>query len=231
MVLTPTEREFIKAASHGLLNPLTLCRGHLELLRHDPDQLSDALALVIGELDRMAGIIKGLELLVEAEEPDFVRNEKIDSELFTHELLAKASALAPRRWLVDDIAAERLFADPQLLTEAVMQLADNAVHHTVEADTIAVGTSVSGDEVRVWVRNTGERISAADQARIFERFTRGEDAHLGYRGSGLGLAIVRAIAEAHGGRVEFESHLERGSTFTILLPRRLNDATSEGSAS
>ena len=74
------------------------------------------------------------------------------------------------------------------------------------------------DEVRVWVRDTGTGIPVADQATIFDRFTRGAGAHRRYRGGGLGLAIVKAIAEAHGGHVELDSRLGEGSTFTIVVP-------------
>jgi signal transduction histidine kinase len=54
---------------------------------------------------------------------------------------------------------------------------------------------------------------------IFGRFTRGEGAHLRYAGGGLGLAIVKAVAEAHGGRVDLQSFVGEGSTFTIVVPR------------
>jgi signal transduction histidine kinase len=100
-----------------------------------------------------------------------------------------------------------------------MNLARNALQHTREDETIGIGTSVSEDEVRIWVRDSGSGISGSDQAGIFDPFTRRSDAHRRYRGGGLGLAIVRAIAEAHGGRVELESRLGVGSTFTIVLPQ------------
>jgi signal transduction histidine kinase len=110
----------------------------------------------------------------------------------------------------------------------VMNLAHNAVQHTREVDTIAIGTSLVEDEVRIWVRDTGGGIPLSDQTRIFERFTRGRDAHRRYRGGGLGLAIVRTIAEAHEGRVELESRLGEGATFTIVLPRDPSEGTSGG---
>jgi two-component system, OmpR family, sensor kinase len=112
-----------------------------------------------------------------------------------------------------------IVADRHRLTEAVMNLAHNAVQHTRDQDAIAIGTALNDSEIRLWVRDTGFGVSESDQARIFERFTRGRDAHRRYRGGGLGLSIVRAIAEAHGGRVELESRLGEGSTFTMVLPR------------
>jgi signal transduction histidine kinase len=82
--------------------------------------------------------------------------------------------------------------------------------------------------VRVWVRDTGHGIAVSDQSRIFDRFTRGRDAHRRYRGGGLGLAIVQAIAEAHGGRVDLESRLGEGSTFAIVVPRDPSDGMASG---
>jgi signal transduction histidine kinase len=98
-----------------------------------------------------------------------------------------------------------------------MNLAHNAVQNTEEGDTLALGTSLEGDEVRVWVRDTGRGVAVDDQRRIFDRFARGRGAHRRYRGSGLGLTIVRAMAEAHGGHVELESRPGEGATFTIVL--------------
>jgi two-component system OmpR family sensor kinase len=100
-----------------------------------------------------------------------------------------------------------------------MNLAHNAVQHTDPVDTIALGASLAGEEARLWVRDTGTGIAVADQERIFDRFARGTGAQRRYRGGGLGLAIVRAIAEAHGGRVELESRLGEGSMFTVVVPR------------
>jgi two-component system OmpR family sensor kinase len=177
----------------------------------------------LDELDRMGRLVDDLQLLSEAEQPDFLRPEWIAVGPYAHELKDKASALAPRRWKVDHADDGELFADRHRLTEAMMNLAHNAVQHTVEHDAIAIGASVSGDEVRLWVRDSGFGIAVSDQARIFDRFTRGRDAHRRYRGGGLGLAIVRAIAEAHGGHVVLESNLGEGSSFMIVLPREAVD--------
>ena len=103
-----------------------------------------------------------------------------------------------------------------------MQLAENAVRHTAPGDTIGLGTSANGREARLWVRDTGPGVAPDLQARVFERFARGRGTPRG-TSSGVGLSIVRAIAEAHGGRVELRSQPGRGSTFTIVVP------TSDGS--
>jgi signal transduction histidine kinase len=158
-------------------------------------------------------------VLADAEQPDFLQPEAIDIGAFTHELIEKASALGERRWVLDRAAEGTMIADRDRLTEGVMNLAHNAVQHTLPEQTIAIGSSIDDAHMRLWVRDTGSGISVSDQARIFERFTRGRDASRRYRGGGLGLAIVKAIAEAHGGSIELVSRLGEGSTFTIVVPR------------
>jgi two-component system, OmpR family, sensor kinase len=217
--LTQAQRAFVQDASDALRDPLTICRGHLELLDGDSEGQRRTIGLVLDELDRMARMVNQLQLLAEAEQPDFVQPEPLDLELFTHEVLAQAGTLAPRRWTLDQAAEGFVQADRLRLTEAVMSLAHNAVQHTLEDETVAIGTSLSDAGVRVWVRDTGTGIPASDLKVIFERVARGKGAHLRYRGSGLGLAIVKAIAEAHGGMVELESQLGGGSQFTIVIPR------------
>lgn len=217
------QREFIEDASHELRDPLTICRGQLELLDQDPVERDRTIALVLDEIDRMGRIVDELQVLAEAEQPDFLRLRPVELEPFARDLIAKASSLATRQWQVDRLEPGTVLADRHRLTEAVMNLASNATHHTSANDTIAIGVSVGADQVRLWVRDTGAGISVSDQARIFGRFTRGRGAGRRYRGSGLGLAIVRAIAEAHGGRVELDSRLGAGSTFTIVLPVSTTD--------
>jgi signal transduction histidine kinase len=214
------QRAFVQDASHELRDPLTIVRGHLELLSGDPEEQRRTIAIVMDEIDRMGRIVDDIQLLSDAEQPDFLRPEWIDIEIVAHELIAKASALAPRKWEIDQVASGTFFADRHRLTEAVMNLAHNAVQHTSEKDTVAIGTALSEGTATLWVRDTGQGVSVSDQTRIFERFTRGKDAHRRYRGGGLGLAIVKAIAQAHGGQVLLESRLGEGSTFTIVVPRR-----------
>lgn len=222
------QREFVQDAGHELRDPLTICRGHLELLSDEPEERQATIALVMDELDRMARIVDDLQLLADAQQPDFLRPEPIDLRTFVRELAAKASALESRRWQVDHAADGEIVADRYRLTEAVMNLAHNAVQHTQADDTVAIGTSLTDDEVRLWVRDAGVGIPTSEQMRVFDRFTRGADAHRRYRGAGLGLAIVAVIAKAHGGRVDVESRPGQGSTFTIAIPTGPGEGVPSG---
>ena len=213
-------RVFVEDASRALRDPLTICVGYLERLREDdPDERHKTVALVVQELGRMARLVDDLELLAQAEQPDFLECETIDLAAFTGELIEEAHTLGPRDWTIDRAGEGSIVADRERLTDAVMNLADNAVQHTVVDEMVAVGSSHVGDEVRLWVRDAGRGVSPSDEPRIFERFARGEGTYRRYRGGGLGLAVVKVVAEAHGGYVEMESRLEEGSTFTIVIPR------------
>jgi signal transduction histidine kinase len=110
-----------------------------------------------------------------------------------------------------------VIADRQRLTQAMMQLAQNAVQHTSAGDEIEIGSRVLGVEVELWVRDTGEGISPDEVERIFDRFARGGRKRAS-DGAGLGLSIVRAIAEAHHGRVSVRSRPGEGSRFVIVVP-------------
>jgi two-component system, OmpR family, sensor kinase len=211
-------RDLVRAAGHELRAPLTVATGHLELLAEGTVDEQTALPLVIDELTRMGKIIDDLQSLTGADAPGFLVPETIDAELLAAELHAKATAIAPRMWLVDEATPGTFVADRFRLTEAVLNLADNAVKHTAEDDTIALGLRIAAGEVRLWVRDTGVGVASADVDRVFQRFIRGQGAHQRYRGAGLGLSIVQSIAVVHGGRVELDSRPGSGATFTIVIP-------------
>lgn len=215
-----SQRIFVQDASHELRDPLTICRGHLELLTDDPADQRATVALVLDELNRIARIVDDLQVLADADQPDFVRRAPVDLGELTAELLLKASALGPRRWTLDAVGDGIVAADRHRLTEAVLNLAHNAVNHTRGDQIVAVGSARTDDEWRVWVRDSGAGIVADDRERIFERFARGADSRRAYQGAGLGLAIVALIAHAHGGRVDLVSSPGQGSTFTIVVPLR-----------
>jgi signal transduction histidine kinase len=169
------------------------------------------------ELERMSRIVNDLLLLAKAQQPDFLDLATVDLHALTQDLHAKATALAPRRWVLEDVGRGLIVADHQRLTQAIMQLAQNATEHTTEGAEIALGSAVVNGQARLWVRDSGPGIPLEDQQRIFQRFAR-TGGRLGSAGAGLGLAIVRAIAEAHHGRVQLRSDPGEGATFTIAIP-------------
>ncbi|WCM54863.1 sensor histidine kinase [Microbacterium sp. EF45047] len=212
------QRRFLDDAGHELRTPITVIRGHLELMGDDPQERAQTLRLVTDELERMSRLVDELILLARSESPGFLTTTAVDLTDLVVETLAKASAMAPRVWALDAVPEGAIRADGQRLTQALLQLAANAVAHTGEEDTIALGGEAGPARVRLWVRDTGPGIPETDQERIFERFARGPGPHHG-PGSGLGLAIVTRIAEAHGGEVHVRSRPGEGAVFTVDLPR------------
>jgi signal transduction histidine kinase len=212
-----SQRQFIDDAGHELRTPITIIRGHLELLEDDPAERRETLDLVLDELDRMGRIVGDLLLLANREQPDFLDLATVEVGAFTEELHAKATALASRQWVLERQGRGVIVADRQRLTQAIVQLAQNAVRHTDDHQPITLGSMVADGQARFWVRDRGPGIPPQEQARVFERFRRGTGPHRS-EAAGLGLAIVKAIAEAHHGRVELHSRPGAGSTFTIVVP-------------
>jgi signal transduction histidine kinase len=220
-----SQQDFIKDVSHELRTPITIIQGHLELLGDDPEERRETIALVRDELKRMNRFVTDLLLLMRAERPHFLRLNPIDLEAFTHELFAKAQGLATRNWDLEAIGTGEIICDRQRITQIMMNLAQNATQYTQERDTIAIGTEITPQEVRLWVRDTGEGIAPEDQERIFDRFARGSNNERRSEGAGLGLSIVQALVKAHHGHLELFSRLGQGAKFTVVLPRR--DASAE----
>lgn len=212
------QREFVSDAGHELRTPITIIRGHLELLGDDEAERHETVAVVTDELDRMSRFVEDLLTLAKAQRPDFLLLAELDLDLLTEELVAKASRLAARDWRLEHTGVGLLTADRQRLTQAVMSLAHNAVQHTTEGDRIDLGSDLRDGRARLWVSDSGPGVAPGDAARIFERFARAEGARRRSDGAGLGLSIVRTIAEAHGGRVELDSEPGHGARFTIVIP-------------
>ncbi|MBD0336808.1 MAG: HAMP domain-containing protein [Cyanobacteria bacterium Co-bin13] len=213
-----SQRAFTSDAGHELRTPITIIRGHLELLGDDPQEKQETLAIVLDELDRMSRFVDDLLLLAKLEHQSFLRLDPIDLEAFTEELFAKAKALSNHPWQLEALGQGRLVADRQRLTQAIMNLAQNAAQHSDVSSPILLGSGLVRGYARFWVRDTGEGIPLEHQEQIFERFARISHRYRRSEGAGLGLAIVKTIAEAHGGRVELISQPGYGSTFTVVIP-------------
>jgi signal transduction histidine kinase len=235
------QQKFLDDAGHELRTPLTILRGHLELVSvDDPADVTATREVLLDEVDRMQRLVDDLLLLANAGRPDFLRKQYVRFPEFLQQVMEKVHVLADRHWQLDGSADSVLEADPQRLTQALVQLAANAVKYTGPSSTIALGSRLESsmapdgwplpdgspapempppeaDTLLLWVRDTGTGIAMEDQQRIFERFGRAHPGR-GQEGSGLGLAIVSAIAEAHGGTAGVESEFGSGSRFLIRIP-------------
>ncbi len=217
------QRQFLDDAGHELRTPLTVLQGHLELMDpQDPAEVAETRALLLEEVDRMARLVGDLILLAKHDRPDFLTPAPVSVARLTHTLLAKLRGLPDRDWHLDGVGEGVATLDEQRVTQAVLQLADNAVKHTAPGDRISVGSSVGDGMVRIWVADTGPGIPEELTGHVFERFGRGE-VRAGDEGFGLGLSIVSAIAHAHGGTVSVADaapgDARPGAVVTLHLPQ------------
>ncbi len=213
-----TQRRFIEDAGHELRTPITVVRGQLEVMGDDPDEQRATIALVTDELDRMARIVNDLLLLAKAEQPQFLHIESVELSDLTTELFMKARQLGERNWQLVACGEGTVSCDPQRITQAVLNLARNAVEHTEPGETIEIASAIDGPRFELTVRDTGSGIAPANSGRIFERFARGPTPTRSTEGAGLGLSIVRAVVDAHRGTVDVANAPEGGAEFTITLP-------------
>ncbi|MDT0306816.1 HAMP domain-containing sensor histidine kinase [Streptomyces sp. DSM 44917] len=226
------QRRFVDDAGHELRTPITIVRGHLELMSQDADaggaaERRETVRLVTEELDRMSRLVEDLLLLANAERPGFVDPGPVQLAELTADVFVKARALGERRWELPEAAGCEIRADAQRITQAMVQLAQNAVQHTGPGARVRIGSRLvtppgGGPPLaELYVADGGPGVPPGEAELIFERFRRGSASRRGGGlggGGGLGLSIVRAIAEGHRGRVDLRPTPGGGATFVLVLP-------------
>lgn len=211
-----TQRRFLDDVGHELRTPLTILSGHLEIMdSSDVGDVDETRALLLDETDRMARLVDELLILARARRPDFVRLAEFDLGALLQDSLAKARGLGPRNWRIEEPEPVTISADRQRLTQALLQLAANAVEHTEEGQAITFGAGTDDTRIHIWVRDEGTGVPEDIATDIFDRFRRGSTEGSGF---GLGLSIIKAIAEAHGGVVVLDS-APVGAQFRMILPK------------
>jgi signal transduction histidine kinase len=218
------QRQLLDDVRHELKTPITIVRGHLELMdAADPADVANTRALGIAELDRMTRLVQDIDLLATVEGGEQFEMREVAVADLTRRMGDLVAVIPGHTWEVEATADVRINGDPDRLLQAWLQLADNAAKYTPAGSVVHVGSIATVDEVRLWVRDHGPGIPAASHRRIFRRFDRaGGKRSVG--GSGLGLAIVDAIVKAHGGSCEVGDTPGGGATFTIHVPVRTGAA-------
>jgi signal transduction histidine kinase len=215
--LLERQERFLHDASHELRTPVTIARGHLEVLERTNGDAPEV-GVALDELGRMERILDRLLLLARADQPDFLRLEEVELDRFLEDVFVRWSEVAPRAWRLGSLAPGILRADPEQLRIALDALLENAVKYTEPGDRIELSSRATGTKVAIEVSDDGVGVPDEAHARIFERFARADAARTRAAGGvGLGLAIVDTIVKAHGGRSSV-ARKEHGSVFSILLP-------------
>jgi signal transduction histidine kinase len=219
--------QLIATVSHELKNPLTAITGHLEILEGAPgltDQMRSSISSMDRGAQRLGRVIEDLLLLSKVGDPNNpVIPQPVDLRRVLDDVLDLSSVAARRKSLSITVHGpdEPLLAmgDPEELDRVCTNLVSNAIKYTPEGRAVSLSVGRENDEVVLRCTDDGIGISQADQHQLFSEFFRSTNpAAVAEPGTGLGLTIVQRIIERHGGRIEVDSELGRGSTFTVRLP-------------
>jgi signal transduction histidine kinase len=208
---------FMKAASHELRTPITICRGHLAVLGSEPEpgEVRQAVDLVVEELDRMGRLVEDMTTLTRLEDPRSLKIEEFDAAELLRDVAVKVEPILNGRLRVAaGPPGTRVRGDSQRLTQALLNLLQNAAVHAGPDAPVELRLSSSPTGWRFDVADEGMGLEALDEETLFQPFRAGSRS----AGSGLGLAIVKRIAQAHGGDAGVVNR-GRGATFWIRVPR------------
>ena len=225
-------RDFVANVSHELRTPLSILLGYIETLLDSPNTPREELMRILRVMERHSNrlelLVEDLLTLAELESGNpNLQLDDIDLSNFLREIIRdweKKLANKQLNIIVDvppDFSPIR--ADRTRLQEALYNLFDNAVKYSREHSEIRVSARHRDGEIELSVSDDGIGIAKEDLPRIFERFYRADKARSAEKvhGTGLGLAIVKHIVQLHGGRVEADSELQKGTTIRLVLPRAM----------
>ncbi|NYD40364.1 ATP-binding protein [Nocardioides panaciterrulae] len=221
--------QLITTVAHELKNPLTAVMGHLEMLESSPDLTGttrSSLQVMERAAQRLGKVIDDLLLLSKVGDPtNPVIPTPVDLRAVVEEAVELSSVAADRKHVQVNVQAPPgplvAMGDRDELDRVCTNLVSNAVKYTPEGGHVLVRLDACGDELLFSVTDDGLGISEQDQGRLFEEFFRSTNPEAAAQpGTGLGLAIVQRIVRRHGGRIDVDSELGRGSTFRVLLPLR-----------
>ncbi len=227
------QARFTADASHELRTPLAILRTHAELALsrpRSPEEYQEAIAHCLRASQRMTALVEGLLTLARADagkldlEWKLVAWHQVIGECIS---LVQPLAAAKGITLSSDLEHVEIPGDGLRLAQVVTNLLTNAVQYNRPGGEVRVRLRAEAGEVVLAVTDTGCGIPPEACPHIFERFYRVDQARArASGGSGLGLAICQSIVTAHGGKLELESELGRGSTFRVRLPGAVNPPQS-----
>lgn len=223
-----SKNEFIGVAAHQLRTPLTAINWSLESLRGLVEKSSKEVKESIEEMSKLASralkITNDLLDATKIEEGKYSYNLEETNivdlvEKVVATMASEAKMAGIKIYFNSSVKLLKVKADSMKFAAALSNLIDNAVRYNVENGKVMVSVEGNNNSVIITIKDTGLGISKEELPRIFEKMWRGKhSAQIDPNGSGLGLFIVKTIVESHGGRIEAESELKRGTTFTIALP-------------
>jgi two-component system OmpR family sensor kinase len=217
-------RRFVADASHELRTPVAAIRGFADLYRagalDDPATLNEAMRRIGGESARMAGLVEDLLLLARLDEGRPLEAAPVDLSGVLRDAAFDASATHPTRTVTAEVVDDlTVVGDEARLRQVLANVVQNALTHAGADASVVVRGRRQGDLCIVEVADDGAGMPTEEAVMAFDRFWRADRSRArNANGAGLGLSIVRAITEAHGGRVALDSAPDRGTTVRVVLP-------------
>ncbi|MFS0560444.1 HAMP domain-containing sensor histidine kinase [Terribacillus sp. 179-K 1B1 HS] len=214
------QQQFVSDASHELKTPISIIKSYSKLLDRwgadDPAVQQEAVQAIHGETERMQALVDQL-LILAKDDPALLQKEAVDLGSIAESCAAAMETAHQREIMVHTERNIVVRADANMLKQVVYILLSNSIKYS--DDRIEIAVKSIRDEAILSVTDFGEGLDEQDQRRIFDRFYRVDKARTREKGgSGLGLAIAKQLVELHDGKIEVNSILEKGSTFTIRLP-------------
>jgi len=221
-----SQKRFVSEAAHELRTPLTVMKGTTDVaLGRDRTvaEYKETLEEVKREIDHLAVLAEDLLALSQADSDNAVLDlQDLELSEVVRKSVERVAPLAEEKRVILEFACDgvtRIRGDADKLTRLFMNLLDNAVKYSPRNGKVSVRVINRGNEVVAIVQDNGPGIPSGELRNIFNRFHRLEEAReMNPSGVGLGLSIALWIARAHGGDIQVESQLGKGSTFTVVLP-------------
>jgi len=219
-------KRFMVDAGHELGTPISIILANAESIEADPlnsENAKNSVAVIVRSIDRMNKLVGDLTLLAQMENPLLSRKESwldfsniVGSAITDFNELFKTQSVELKG---DDIESVQIYGDSDALKRVIANLLQNALKYTDKGGTVRVSLENQLRQAKLTVSDTGIGIPPDSLSRIFDRFYRVDQSRSrAAGGSGLGLSIVKAIVEAHKGRIEVQSTVGTGTTFSVFLP-------------
>lgn len=221
-------KDFVANVSHELKTPITSIKGFAETLLdgalQDRETLKKFLTIIFEESNRLQLLIEDLLILSRLEQDEFkLSSTLVNIDNILKEIIPIINFQAEEKQITFNVEAQdsiKLTADYKKLKQVFINLLTNAISYTPNHGEVTLKIDEKDNCIRIKVIDTGIGIDTRIVPRIFERFYRvDKDRSRNTGGTGLGLAIVKHIIELHHGKIKVDSELNKGSTFTVYLPK------------
>ncbi len=223
MKTSQMKNDFISSISHEIRTPLTSIKGWCETMLmgklDDEKEIREELMIISKEANRLSDMVENLLDFSKLEAGRIVLSkEKVDINYLIMDVAKQFYPKAMKKTIRLETSLDQSLTyvegDENRLRQVLINLIDNSIKFTETGGRISVGSEKRGEKVSVFVKDNGQGIDQKDLEHITEKFFKG---NMKSQGSGLGLAITNEIVELHGGKMEIESVLEKGTKISVIL--------------